>query len=98
MKYFLYRLNPPRPTVTTDQLKLVEEHVLYLDNLMNLGLVIAFGPVDDPKGSYGVGIIQLQDDVDPNSIGVNDPAIKANLGFDFEIYPMPTIMLREHRV
>jgi hypothetical protein len=63
---------------------------------MKKGLAIAFGPVADPKGSYGIGIVQLPDDSDPRILGLNDPVIKANAGFDFEVHPMPRVMLPEH--
>ena len=100
MKYFLYRLNPPRPTFPADMTPtesiLMQEHVAYWSGLMKKGLVIAFGPVADPKGSYGIGIIQLQGDSDPRVLGLNDPVIKANAGFDFEAHPMPRVMLPEH--
>ena len=48
-------------------------------------LVVAFGPVADPKDTYGIGIIQLEDGVHPKSLAANDPVIVAGTGFSFEI-------------
>ena len=100
MNYFLYKLNPPRPTFPADMTpaegKLMQEHVAYWRDLMKKGLVVAFGPVADPKGSYAIAIIQLQDNSDAITLGTNDPVIKANAGFNFEVHPMPRMGLPEH--
>jgi len=97
MNYFLYRLNPPRPTFPRDmtpaERDLMREHVAYWTRLMKEGRVIAFGPVADPKGSYGIGIIQLERGEDANALGANDPIILAHVGFGFEIHPMPQLVL-----
>jgi uncharacterized protein len=97
MKHYLYRLNPPRPTFPADisaaEIELMQKHVSYWGQLMAQGKVAAFGPVADPNGSYGIAIIQLEDDVDPRTFGENDPVIAANAGFNFEVHSMPRIML-----
>ncbi|MGH8426853.1 MAG: YciI family protein [Gammaproteobacteria bacterium] len=97
MNYFLYKLNSPRPSfpadITPDERKLMQEHVVYWGGLMSQGLVIAFGPVADPKGSYGISILRLKEGADANTLGAGDPAIVANAGFNFEVYPMPRLVL-----
>ena len=100
MKYFLFKLVPPRPTFPADmtraEAKLMQEHSEYWRNLMRKGLVVAFGPVSDPKGTYGIAVMQLEDDGDANAIGANDPTIKANVGFKFELHSMPQVVLPAH--
>ncbi|MBN8715151.1 MAG: hypothetical protein J0H50_14510 [Xanthomonadales bacterium] len=100
MKYFLYRLDTPRPTfpadITPAERGLMQEHATYWRELMKKGLVVAFGPVADPKRPYGIAIIQLGDNADPDILGAKDPAIKANAGFSFEVHPMPSVVLPEH--
>ena len=97
MKYFLYKLIPPRPPFPTDmtptEARLMQGHSAYWRDLMNKGLVVVFGPVSDPRGTYGIAVVQLEDDTDPNVLGANDPTIKANAGFRFEIYSMPQVAL-----
>jgi uncharacterized protein YciI len=39
----------------------MEEHVVYWKNLQAKGYVIVFGPVFDPKGIFGVGILELEE-------------------------------------
>jgi len=99
MKYFLFKLLPPRATFMQDmspvEMKLMQEHSLYWRGLMGRGLVAAFGPVADPAGGYGVGILELPDDTDPKSLVADDPVAKANAGFRFEIAPMPRAIVRK---
>jgi uncharacterized protein len=99
VQYFFYKLNPPRPTFPTDMTpaegKVMQEHVAYWSGLMKQGAVVAVGPVADPKGAYGVGIVQLEDGSDATALGTNGPAIKARIGFTFEVHPMPRLMLPE---
>jgi len=99
MNYFLYRLNPPRPTFPADmtpaEAELMQKHAAYWTGLMKQGRVIAFGPVADPKGSYGIGLIRLEEGEDANALGANDPVISANVGFGFEVHPMPRLVLPE---
>ena len=97
MNYFLYRLNPPRPTFPRDmtpaERNLMQEHVAYWTRLMKEGRVVAFGPVADPKGSYGIGIIKLEQGEGANALGADDPVILAHAGFSFEIHPMPQLVV-----
>ena len=98
MKYYLYKLIPPRPdfahTMTEDEAKVMHTHVMYWSSILEEGLAVAFGPVADPGGSYGMGIIQLPDDMDPAALANGDPAIKMDMGFTSEIHPMPMLMQR----
>ncbi|NUO72262.1 MAG: hypothetical protein HOQ10_06055 [Frateuria sp.] len=101
MNYFLYRLDTPRPTFPADMTpaegKLMQEHAAYWRGLMDKGMVVAFGPVADPKRFYGIAIIRLQDASDPGDLCANDPVIRADAGFNFEVHPMPSVVLPEHR-
>ncbi len=97
MNYFLYKLIPPRPTFPADmteaEAKLMQEHSAYWRDLMNKGLVVIFGPVSDPKGTYGIAVVKVEDDADAHLLAMNDPTIKANIGFRFELYSMPQVGL-----
>jgi uncharacterized protein YciI len=80
--------------MTDAEAKLMQQHVTYWNALMDRGLVIVFGPVADPRGTYGLAILELEKE-DANALGVNDPTIKANVGFHFEAYPMDRALLRK---
>ena len=96
MRYFFYRLNPPRPSfmmdITPAEAGLMQAHGLYWRGLMAKGMVLAFGPVADPKGTFGIAVVQLEDGTDARLLADNDPVIKSNSGFSFEIHPMPQLL------
>lgn len=97
MNYYYYRLNAPRTTfaadMTAEEAEIMEVHAAYWRGLMEDGKVLLVGPVLDPRASFGIGIVQLPEGEDPLPLGTHDPAITANRGFSFEIYPMPRIMV-----
>jgi uncharacterized protein len=96
MKYFFCKLVPPRGTfaqdMTPDERALMEQHVSYWQELMHSKKALAFGPVADPQGGYGIGIIAASDDAEMETLRANDPTIKANQGFRFEALPMPRLV------
>jgi hypothetical protein len=56
MHYFLYKPIPPRPTFPQDmteaEKKLMQEHILYWQNLADRKIAVIFGPVLDPNVGY----------------------------------------------
>ncbi len=93
MKTFFCKLIPPRPTFPQDMSeaegKIMQDHASYWKDWMAKGHVVAFGPVWDPAGAYGIGIVQFADDEAVCSFTANDPTIKAGTGFRVEFHPMP---------
>jgi uncharacterized protein YciI len=73
----------------------MQEHISYWQDLTDKDFVIVFGPVADPKGVYGLAIVEANNEAVASGFGKNDPAIKANLGFKFEIFHMPQVITRE---
>ena len=102
MHYFFYKLIGPRPSfpadMTTAEAKLMSEHSAYWKALMKQGKVVAFGPVADPKGPYGIAIVQLLDGdlSDARELAINDPVLKAEIGFSFEVHPMLSLVVPEN--
>jgi uncharacterized protein YciI len=98
MKYFFCKLIPPRPTFVLDmtdaEKAIMRDHVAYWQTLMAKGQALAFGPVADPKGGYGIGIIGVENDADIDAIRRGDPTVKANHGFAFEAFPMLQLVMR----
>jgi uncharacterized protein len=98
MRYFLYKLIPPRPTFPEDMTdaegKLMQEHFNYWKDLADRRIAIVYGPVSDPIGVYGIAIIETEDETIAHNISINDPAIKHNVGFKSEIHLMPEVILR----
>jgi uncharacterized protein YciI len=79
----MYKLIPPRSTFPKDMTdaegELMQEHISYLKNLVDKRTAIIFGPVSDPKGVYGLAIVEKKETI-AHDISVNDPAIKHNAG------------------
>jgi len=92
-KYYYIRLNPPRPSfaqdLTEEEKKIMQEHGAYWRDLQAKGYVLVFGPVLDPKGVFGVGIIEVEDESLLVEFEKNDPALKA--GNTYEVYPMRAV-------
>ncbi len=99
MKFYLFRLIPPRPTFPADmtpaESEMMREHSTYWRDLMGRGLVVAYGPVADPKGAYGIALLRLEDGADARALAIVDPAIKAGAGFTFEVHSMPQLVVAE---
>jgi len=78
-KYFAFKLIPPRPdfaqTMTDDERATMKAHSLYWRKQMETGVMLIFGPVLDPSGTYGLGILtgSTYDEIKPLVEG--DPAI-----------------------
>ena len=99
MKYFFCKLTPPRPTFMIDmtdaERQLMGQHVAYWSDLAAKGSAIAFGPVADPQGGYGIAVIEAPDEATMRELTSRDPVIKAAAGFSYAIHPMPQVVLRE---
>lgn len=97
MKYFLTKLIPPRPTFARDMTEaeaiVMRDHVTFWTELAERGTAIVFGPVADPKGVWGVGILEVADEAEVQSLTANDPVMKAALGATYEILPMPRVVI-----
>jgi uncharacterized protein YciI len=95
--HFLIKLIPPRPSfaldMTDEEKRLMQEHVSYWTGLAEKGVALLFGPVLDPAGSYGIGVVAVEKEQDINDLTVNDPVIKSGLQFRHEAYVMPQVVV-----
>jgi len=79
--------------MTEVERKIMQEHIVYWKDLSDRRIAIIFGPVLDPKGIWGVAIVEVASEPEAHILGRNDPAIKT--GFTFEVYPMPGAIVRK---
>jgi len=97
-QFFLCRFIPPRPnfatTMSADEREIMQAHVGYWNGQLQAGSAIAFGPVADPRGDWGVGIVGATDERAVQRLRDADPAILSGRGFHYEILPMPRLMTR----
>jgi uncharacterized protein YciI len=98
MSHFFYKLIPPRPTfpqnMTEAEGKAMQEHFGYWRQLMAEGRVVAYGPVMDPNGTFGISILEVEEEATARAIAKNDPAVTSQCGFSFEVHPMPSAIVR----
>jgi len=92
-KHFALKLIPCRPTfsqdMTPEERAIMMEHITYWKALMDKDKVIVFGPVMDPKGAYGLGVIEAENEEEVKAFIANDPATKINT---YEYYPMRAVV------
>jgi uncharacterized protein YciI len=91
-RFYVCRLIPPRPSfvqdMTAEEAGVMQAHVAYWTDLLRKGNAIVFGPVADPKGSWGLGVIRASDDDHLSHITQADPVTRSGLGFQYEVLPM----------
>jgi len=67
----------------------MQAHVAYWSGLIAKRTAIAFGPVADPKGAWGLGVVEVENEDEVRGIVDDDPVMKAGAGFSCDVYPMP---------
>ncbi|MGD0953999.1 MAG: YciI family protein [Methanotrichaceae archaeon] len=94
-KHFVLKLIPPRPTFAEDMTEkerdIMKQHAAYWKDKADRGIALVYGPVLDPKGAYGLGIIEVGDEDQARVFAANDPTVKSGLN-KIEIYPMRAIL------
>ena len=94
---FFCRLIPPRAdfmtTMTSAERSIMQAHVGYWSGKVGSGNALVFGPVADPKAGYGIGIMQAESLEAMHAMRDADPAVQANVGFGYEIFVMPRIVM-----
>jgi len=71
------------------------QHSAYWRELTRAGTAVAFGPVADPAGVYGLGVIRADDEASARAIADADPVVRADAGFRVEIAPMLALVTQE---
>jgi uncharacterized protein len=94
---FVYKLIPPRPTfpadMSEDEARIMAEHFAYWEQFEQRGVVVVLGPVLDPAGTWGVGIIEGETEGEIRAMALEDPAVKSGMS-TFEVAPMADPFVR----
>jgi uncharacterized protein YndB with AHSA1/START domain len=92
LRTFMCRLLPPRPTFALDmsdeEAGIMKEHASYWRALLEEGSALLYGPVADPSGPWGLGMIRVPDQAKLDVLCEGDPAIRSKRGFRYETLPM----------
>ncbi|WP_371781119.1 YciI family protein [Streptosporangium subroseum] len=79
--------------MTEAEAAVMRDHVAYWQALADKGAAVAFGPVADPAGSWGVAIVEAENADEVYAIRAADPVVTSALG-PVDIYPMPNAITR----
>ncbi|BCI51452.1 hypothetical protein NIIDNTM18_07300 [Mycolicibacterium litorale] len=86
---FLFKLVPPRAdfaqTMTADEQQAMAGHQDYWRDLLAAGRVVVYGPVADPEGVWGLGVLRAADRAEVLEIGRRDPSVLAGVN-TFEVF------------
>lgn len=98
MSHHLYKLVPPRPSfgpgdMSDEEAALMAEHAAYWQDLLDRGDAVAFGPVLDPAGTWGLALVVAAEEGTARRFGEGDPAVRSGR-FTFEVHPMPMTVTR----
>src|SRR5215470_2666524 len=84
MGTFIMRLQPPRASFVMDmndeEREIMGRHAAHWQQLVESGQVVVFGPVHGSAGSWGLGVIETDDEDDLRSHAAQDPVVLTGLG------------------
>ena len=98
MTYFLCKMILPRSdfiqTMTDSERNIMKAHGDYLQNLAEVGSIVCHGPVDDPKGGWGLSIFSAKNQIEVERLTAADPIILDDIGARYEILPMKQLRMK----
>jgi uncharacterized protein YciI len=84
MSAFVFGLNAPRPTfaldMTDEERDIMGRHAAYWQPFIDSGQMVIFGPVLDSTGSWGLRVVQADDEDELRAYAAADPAVTSGTG------------------
>jgi len=75
----VFRLVAPRPTfaldMTDEEREIMGRHAAYWQPLVESGQMVVFGPVLDSTGSWGLGVVEADDEDELRAFAADDPVV-----------------------
>jgi uncharacterized protein len=79
MSTFVFRVKAPRPTfaldMTDEEREIMGRHAAYWQPFIDSGEMVIFGPVLDGTGSWGLGVIESENEDELRAFAAGDPAV-----------------------
>jgi uncharacterized protein YciI len=79
MNTFVFRLKAPRPNFALDmsneEREIMGRHAAYWQSLVDAGRMVIFGPVLDDEGSFGLGVVEAEDEEEIRRFAAQDPVV-----------------------
>ena|SRR3712207_2806248 len=84
MPTFILKLTAPRPTFATDmtdeERAIMGRHAEHWQPWIESGRMVVFGPVLDGSGSWGLGVLEAEDENEVRAFAERDPAVTTGTG------------------
>jgi uncharacterized protein len=84
MSTFVIRLIAPRPTfaldMTDEERAIMGRHAAHWQPLIDSGQMVVFGPILDSTGSWGLGVIEAEDEDELRAFAAGDPVVTTQTG------------------
>jgi uncharacterized protein len=84
MSTFVMRLEGPRPTFALDmsdeERAIMARHAAYWQPWIESGRMVIFGPVLDASGSWGLGVVEADDEGELRAFAAADPVVTTGTG------------------
>jgi uncharacterized protein len=88
---FVFRLKAPRPNFALDmsdeERDVMGRHAAHWQPYIDSGRMVVFGPVLDNTGSWGLGVVEAEDEDDLRAFAARDPVVVTGTA-DMEIGKM----------
>lgn len=79
MSAFVFRLIAPRASfaldMTDEEREIMGHHAAYWQPYIDSGQMVIFGPVLDSTGSWGLGVVEADDENELRAFAARDPAV-----------------------
>lgn len=79
MATYVFRLKAPRPTFAMDMTEaeraIMGRHAEHWQPRVAAGQMVVFGPVLDSTGSWGLGVVEADDEDELRAFAAADPAV-----------------------
>jgi uncharacterized protein YciI len=84
MNTFVFRLKAHRPTFALDmsdeEREIMARHTEHWRPWVESGQMVIFGPVLDASGSWGLGIVEADDEEELRAFAADDPVVTTGTG------------------
>jgi uncharacterized protein len=84
MSTFVIRLIAPRPTFALDmsdeERSVMGRHAAHWQPFIDSGQMVVFGPVLDDTGSWGLGVVEADDEEKLRAFAADDPVVTTATG------------------
>jgi uncharacterized protein len=84
MATFVFRLISPRPTfaqdMTDEEREIMARHAAHWQPYLDSGQMVVFGPILDDTGSWGLGVVESDEEQELRAFAAKDPVVTTGTG------------------